>query len=115
MLGQRTSLLRVANEFVVELDHNASLASLSQQGGPLASYPSSAHLSSDLISFTSSQPVTEPMLAGLDAQGGVAWAGFAYVNAATGQRVWTTDEVIVSLNPGNSPAAFFSHCMPIGP
>ena len=106
--GQRIPLWRVTDEFVLQFGNSTAQAGLSRQGGPLAGFQASARMGNNLVSFKASQPVTEQTLAALDTQGGVAWAGRAFVDSVSGSRVWESNEVIVALKPGVSAASFFS-------
>ena len=64
-------------------------------------------LSEDELTLSIDGPADE-ILAALEDLDSVEWAAPTFVNAQSGQRQWISDEVVVVLERGVDPAAFFA-------
>jgi hypothetical protein len=112
--GRQIPLLRGTNEVVVSIASGENAEELIQQwtqaGGPLAGYEMRSPLNDNLfvLGGSASSPDAASALEAISAGGKVAWSGPAFMYEETGTRLWATDEVIVALQAGVDPAAFFA-------
>lgn len=112
--GKQVSLLRVANEAVVQFrDPTTAQSALSQvtaPGGVLEGYEWSRAVDPETFVFrkqAGGEINFDALNQGLHASGIAEWAAPAFVDAQTGSPLYTGDAIIVALKPGVDPNVFF--------
>ncbi|MEO8497921.1 MAG: hypothetical protein ABI614_22870, partial [Planctomycetota bacterium] len=116
---QRVALVQMEQELVIDFRHDVSpaeiLQSLTASGGILDGWITMSVLDDDTVVVrrpptvvTAPPPTTAMLVAQLALQAGVNWSAPVLANPESASRVIVTDEVIVKLNLGVSPAEFFA-------
>lgn len=113
---EQIPLERLADQVLIRVDPAANpddvIAALTGPGGELEGFEAKRFNDQRLVAFSvpfgSEVEVPADILAAAASEDDVLWSAPVFVAEATREYMWLTGEIIVALQPGVDPAAFFA-------